>query len=147
MEVLVCNLRKVPKFETGISLSGELVPDFKYFKKFQDFKFSIQLVPLVTIFISGRLSKPYPTRDGLSHLNEACWGRWGVLNKSLTLSPPDAANILIIFIRVRQIRGCSLMVVGASLARETASPNIFHDGWVYTYKLCIIRCTVPMIII
>jgi hypothetical protein len=34
---LVCG--RVPKFGYRISLSGELVPDFNYFKKFQVFKF------------------------------------------------------------------------------------------------------------
>ncbi len=34
---MVCG--KVPKFGSGINLSGELVPEFNYFKKFQVFKF------------------------------------------------------------------------------------------------------------
>ncbi len=33
---MVCG--RVPKFGSRISLSGELVPEFNYFEKFQDFK-------------------------------------------------------------------------------------------------------------
>jgi hypothetical protein len=35
--LVVC--RRVPKISTGISLSGELVPEFNYFEKFQVFDF------------------------------------------------------------------------------------------------------------
>ncbi len=36
---MVCGLWKSSKFCSGISLSGKLVPDFNYFKKFQVLKF------------------------------------------------------------------------------------------------------------
>ncbi len=71
---------RVSKFGSGIILSGDLVLDFNYFKKFQVFKF-LNLVGFnVSIFISECSSKPYPTCDGLSHRKEACRGGWGILN-------------------------------------------------------------------
>jgi len=52
----------------------------------------------VTNFISEHSSKPYPMRDGFSHLIEACQGRWDILNQCRCMcnsaAPSAAKNFL-----------------------------------------------------